>query len=32
VPVCRQPITIQVHQIVDVGEQPELKQLLLAGA
>ncbi len=30
-PVCRQPITIQVHQIVDVGEQPELKQLLLAG-
>jgi hypothetical protein len=30
-PFCRQPITIQVHQIVDVGEQPELKQLLLAG-
>ena len=30
-PACRQPITIQVHQIVDVGEQPELKQLLLAG-
>jgi hypothetical protein len=30
-PVCRQPITIQVHQIVDVNEQPELKQLLLAG-
>ena len=30
-PVCRQPITIQVHQIVDVSEQPELKQLLLAG-
>ncbi len=30
-PFCRQPITIQVHQIVDVSEQPELKQLLLAG-
>jgi len=30
-PACRQPITIQVHQIVDVSEQPELKQLLLAG-
>ncbi len=30
-PFCRQPITIQVHQIVDVNEQPELKQLLLAG-
>ncbi len=30
-PFCRQPITIQVHQIVDVGEQPELKQQLLAG-
>ena len=30
-PFCRQPITIQVHQIVDVQEQPELKQLLLAG-
>lgn len=30
-PFCQQPITIQVHQIVDVGEQPELKQLLLAG-
>jgi hypothetical protein len=30
-PVCRQPITIQVHQIVDVSEQPELKQQLLAG-
>ena len=30
-PFCRQLITIQVHQIVDVSEQPELKQLLLAG-
>ena len=30
-PFCRQPITIQVHQIVDVSEQPELKQLLLTG-
>ncbi|HTP11362.1 MAG TPA: CpXC domain-containing protein [Anaerolineae bacterium] len=30
-PFCRQPITIQVHQIVDVGEQPDLKQQLLAG-
>ena len=30
-PFCRQQITIQVHQIVDVSEQPELKQLLLAG-
>jgi hypothetical protein len=30
-PFCRQPITIQVQQIVDVGEQPELKQQLLAG-
>ena len=30
-PFCQQPITIQVHQIVDVNEQPELKQLLLAG-
>jgi hypothetical protein len=30
-PFCGQPITIQVHQIVDVGEQPELKQQLLAG-
>jgi hypothetical protein len=30
-PFCGQPITIQVHQIVDVSGQPELKQLLLAG-
>ncbi len=30
-PFCRQPINIQVHQIVDVNEQPELKQLLLSG-
>lgn len=30
-PSCRQPINIQVHQIVDVSDQPELKQLLLAG-
>ncbi len=30
-PYCRQPITIQVYQIVDVGEQPELKRQLLAG-
>ncbi len=30
-PFCRQPINIQVHQIVDANEQPELKQQLLAG-
>ncbi len=30
-PFCGQPIKIQVHQIVDVNEQPDLKQLLLAG-
>jgi len=30
-PYCRQPLTIQVYQIVDAGEQPELKRQLLAG-
>ena len=30
-PFCRQPITIRVRQIVDVGEEPQLKPELLAG-
>lgn len=30
-PFCRQPINIQVRQIIDVGEEPELKRQLLAG-
>ena len=29
-PFCRQPITIKVRQIVDVGEEPQLKAELLA--
>ncbi|MFN8595260.1 MAG: CpXC domain-containing protein [Anaerolineae bacterium] len=30
-PVCRQPITIQVRQIIDVTEEPQLKRELLSG-
>jgi hypothetical protein len=30
-PFCQQPITIQVRQIVDAGEEPQLKRELLAG-
>ena len=30
-PVCRQPISIKVRQIVDVGQEPDLKRQLLAG-
>ena len=29
-PVCRQPITIQVRQIIDVNEEPQLKRELLS--
>jgi uncharacterized protein YbaR (Trm112 family) len=29
-PVCRQPITIQVRQIIDVNEEPQLKRDLLS--
>ena len=29
-PFCRQPITIQVRQIIDVNEEPQLKQDLLS--
>ncbi len=29
-PSCRQPITIQVRQIIDVNEEPQLKQELLS--
>lgn len=31
-PQCRAPIVVDVQQIIDVGRQPELKQLMLAGA
>lgn len=30
-PQCRAPVAVEVHQIVDVGRQPALKQALLAG-
>lgn len=30
-PQCNQPFTAQVHSIIDVGEQPELKEQLLRG-
>ena len=30
-PFCRQPITIQVRQIIDVTEEPQLKRDLLGG-
>jgi hypothetical protein len=30
-PNCSTPYTAEVHQIVDVGRQPELKQMLLSG-
>jgi len=30
-PFCRQPINIQVRQIIDVTEEPDLKRQLLAG-
>jgi hypothetical protein len=30
-PFCRQPITIQVRQIIDVHEEPQLKRDLLGG-
>ncbi len=30
-PFCGQPITIKVQQIIDVGEEPDLKRQLLAG-
>lgn len=31
-PQCRTPIVVDVQQVIDVGRQPELKQLMLAGA
>ncbi len=31
-PQCRTPLVANVHPVVDVGQQPELKQMLLAGA
>ncbi|UCC50447.1 MAG: CpXC domain-containing protein [Anaerolineaceae bacterium] len=30
-PNCSTPYTAEVHQIIDVGRQPELKQMLLSG-
>jgi len=30
-PQCQQPFTLSVHTIVDVGQQPELKEQLLRG-
>jgi len=30
-PNCGTPFTTEVHQIIDVGRQPELKQMLLSG-
>lgn len=31
-PQCRAPVVADIHQVVDVARQPELKQMLLAGA
>lgn len=31
-PNCRQPIVAEIHQVVDVKQDPRLKELLLAGA
>ena len=30
-PQCGTPYAAEVHQIIDVGRQPELKQMLLSG-
>jgi hypothetical protein len=30
-PRCQSPMIADVHQVIDVGQQPELKQLLLSG-
>ena len=30
-PSCGTPFAAEVHQIIDVGRQPELKQMLLSG-
>lgn len=30
-PNCGMPYTAEIHQIIDVGRQPELKQMLLSG-
>ncbi len=30
-PNCGTPYSAEVHQIIDVGRQPELKQMLLSG-
>jgi hypothetical protein len=30
-PRCQSPMIAEVHQVIDVGQQPELKQLLLSG-
>ena len=30
-PNCKQPLIADVHQVIDVKEDPQLKELLLAG-
>jgi hypothetical protein len=30
-PNCRQPLVAEIQQVIDVKENPQLKELLLAG-